>query len=192
MTPPLPSPHGYAAQFAAANARAHAALSHVPLPHHPSAGTPALVREAAEDPQPGTAEWVSLRVLEQLTHLSDNLRQTLTDKLWQTIPSFVEEFGRSDAWAAGSPVAWACEFYELVRIERVVVSIPAGCTGTLTLGGHVFPNLAAGVTVLELGKLLDGQSARRLELASGVPAAGSVATVALYGHQLPTTGSMAP
>lgn len=166
------------------------AAGHVPTGHLPSRRTSSLVREVAENPEPGSAEWVATRTLEELTRLPDALRQTLTDKLWQTIPSYVEEFGRNDAWSTTSPVVqWPCEFYELIIVERVVVSIPSGSTGTLQLGGHVFPNLPAGITNLSLGKLLDGTAARTLTLVTG---AGGQATVALYGHQLPTTGSMSP
>lgn len=166
-----------------------AVVSRVPRGHLPRPGTPALVRELADNPEPGSREWVAARTLETLTQLNDNLRQSYTDKLWQTIPAYVEEWGRLDAWAPATPLVLTPEFAELIRVERVVVSIPTGCSGMLTLGGHVFPNLPAGVSSLALGKLLDGGAARRLDCASG---AGGLATLALYGHQLPTTGSMSP
>lgn len=154
-------------------------------PGHPGA----LAREIAENPEPGSDREFGLAMLERLSGLTDAIRQTFTDKLWQSIPSYVQEYGRNDSWATAAPVVVNAAIGELVRIELVVVSIPTGSTGTLALGDHVFTNLGAGVTNLRVSRLLNAGDTRTLTLTSG---AGGAAQVALYGHQLAPTGTMAP
>jgi hypothetical protein len=163
---------------------------HIPPALRSQRALPATaLRGIAGNPAPGSDEELTLTALERLAGLPDQIRQTVTDALWQSIPQHVQEFGRFNGWATGSPLVVSPQIGELVKITLAVVSVPAGCVATLTLGDHTFPNLNPGVSNLQLARLLNASDVRQLSCDSG---AGGQASLALYGTQLAPTGNMAP
>jgi hypothetical protein len=140
----------------------------------------AALVEAARNPQTPEGQ-LALHFVETLTGLSSALRQTLADKLWAEIPATVQESGYNPA--AGTVVVGPM-VSELVTISHVIVSVPAGCTGSLQLGADVIPNLQPGVTPLRMRKLLGASDARTLTITGP---AGPAALV-LHGLQAAAYG----
>lgn len=141
-------------------------------------------------PEPGSAEAFALSIIEGLTGLSDQLRQTVADRAWSEITSVVQESGYLPAAADGATLDVAPNFSDLVQITHVIVAVPTGATGTLTIGrDFILPNLPAGVTPLRVRKLVAAGDVRRLTISGG---AGGPAALILQGSQTAPTGSMAP
>lgn len=164
--------------------------------HHPHSLTPRpspLTQRIADDPAPGSREELAAAMLERLTGLSDQLRQTFTDRQWQSIPGYVTEHNYLAAAGAGAVLTVTPTFQDLVVIERVVVCVPAGGSATLRLGGRTFPGLAGGATssvvAFACAELLNATDTRTLTLDTLTGGAGAV-SVTLYGHQLAPTGSL--
>lgn len=156
-----------------------------PLPHGPAVSNP--LAAMAANPAPGTPEELLLQVVERLSGLSDQMRQTQADKRWAEIPEKVWETGNNPGATTGSPVVVNPMVGDTVFIERVIYSLPAGAVGSLTLGADTIPNLS-GVGTLLLGKIVFAADVRQLVLTTG----NGAVFVALSGYQLAPTGSMAP
>lgn len=161
-------------------------MRHLPplLAPHPSGLT--ALREIAEAPPAGSTEELALTMLERLTGLSDQLRQTLSDKLWAEIPAIVQEGNWAASIPAGGQLLVNASLNTLVKITTVIVSVPAGASGTLQLGDTVIPNLPPGVTSLPMAQLLQGSDTRALTIGT----AAGPAALYLQGTQLAPEGSL--
>lgn len=144
---------------------------------------------AARNPQTPEGQ-LALHFVETLTGLSSALRQTLADRLWQEIPATVEETTYLPAAGDGSVVQVQASVQTLVTISHVIVSVPAGGTGTLRLGTDlVVPNLPAGVTNLRVRKLLRVGDTRSLTIAGAGMTPGG-ASLTLQGLQAAPYGQI--
>lgn len=153
-----------------------------------------LARIAAQgQPAPGSAAELALATIETLSGLSAQLRQSAADALWASIAAVVEEPTYSPSSSDGFVLAGIPRFSDLVRIDRVLVSVPAGCTGTLRLGTEtVIPNISAGVVSLPMTKILGPGDQRTLTIKGTPTDAIGACSLSLFGVQLAPTGSLAP
>lgn len=167
---------------------AHDTFARTPGALSPAFSAP--LHELAENHDPASPEALLLQVIERLSGLSDQMRQTQADRRWAEIPEKVWEVGNNPGATPGAlGVTLASPMVgDTVFIERVIVSIPAGATGALQLGNDTIPNLPAGVTSLQLGRILFAVDTRAVTISG---ASGAV-WFALSGYQLAPTGSMAP
>jgi hypothetical protein len=147
-----------------------------------------LLARLAKSAEPGSMEALALQMIERLTYVGDALRQPETDRLWQSIPTFVIEYGNAPSLPAGGVLPIAPEFSDLVLIDKVGVFLPAGVTATLQLGSRIFP--LAGAQAWQCAELLSATDTRSLTI--GATAATSPVAVVLYGRQLAPTGNLAP
>lgn len=113
-------------------------------------------------------------------------RQAYIDKLWASIPSYVQE----DAYSglAGALVINAQpKTGQLYLATLVVVSVPTGSTGTLVLGDCTLP-VPAGVTVIPgaAGAFLVSSTAPRQLTITPT----GVCSLHIIGQLLPTMGTM--
>lgn len=157
------------------------------MSRHDPLASPLLAR-LGRPAAPGSMEALALQMIEKLTYVGDALRQPETDRLWQSIPTFVTEYGNAPSLAAGAVLPIAPEFADLVLIDKVAVFLPAGVGATLQLGSRTFP--LTGSQAWQCAELLGATDTRSLTL--GATAATSPVAVVLYGRQLAPTGNLAP
>lgn len=118
-------------------------------------------------------------VIEKLDRIEAG-RQALVNALWAQIPAEIAEYAYV---ATGTSVTTTPQVTELVRVTAVIASVPAGTTGTLTLGHLVLP-VPAGLSVVgHLRLLVDASATRTLT----VKTKGAIALV-VCGEVAPTRG----
>lgn len=150
--------------------------------------------ELAENHAPGSPEALLLEVIERLSGLNDQMRQTQADRRWAQIPEVVQEPGYLPSTVDGSVLTVGPMVSDLVLITQAIVAVPAGASAVLQLGPDHFLPLTAGTYALPLRRLLGAADVRSLTIRTPTltNGAGGPAALWLYGHQMAPTGSMAP
>lgn len=122
-------------------------------------------------------------VVDKLTGLGSQLRQTLTDHAWASIPFPIVEHAYAASQPADTPLIVTHAVASLVKITSVIVCVPANGTAVVQLGEIRIP-VGTGVTVLAPLELPLQSGALRSVVSN---TQGPVAML-LTGVQLPTFG----
>jgi hypothetical protein len=122
------------------------------------------------------------RIEHNLERLPETVRQNVATELWSRIPAVVNESVTQNMAAAGVIVVPAA-FGVPVLIDTIVVSLPAGVTGLITLGPDTLPVPAGTLTTISCRKILTSQDVRSLTVSGA-----GLAALWLMGEQAPTTG----
>jgi hypothetical protein len=121
------------------------------------------------------------------TQLPDALRTALSEHLWAQIAVPVWEWASADAQPVGVPLVCTAQTQggpEL--LTSVVYSLPAGATGTLTLGAMRVPVVGGAVVQLApLNLLVESTAVRSITTSVAGPVA-----LFITGEQRPAFGVM--
>lgn len=120
--------------------------------------------------------------IDQLVTLEQG-RQAYLDRLWASIPSYVQEDAFSGA-AGAVQIDANRATSQLYKATVVVASVPTGSTGTIFLGDATLP-VPAGITVIPGSFLVGSTALRRLVITPT-----GVCALHVFGELLPTMGTM--